>query len=187
VRLFVALEPPEEVRRAIDERVAAERGRLPAANWVRPENLHLTLVFLGELPETRVLEAERALAAAAAACAPANEVTVAAAGGFPERGPIRVVWLGLEPVAELARIADALRAAARAAGLPFDAKPFRAHLTLARCRRPWPAALRAELTRLAPAPPASFRAARAALVASVLGGGGPRYTTVAGLPLGEAA
>jgi len=54
VRLFVALELPDALRRAAGERVAAEHPRLPAARWTHPDNLHLTLVFLGEVEEAAV-------------------------------------------------------------------------------------------------------------------------------------
>jgi PncC family amidohydrolase len=105
---------------------------------------------------------------------------------FPNAA-IRVVWLALEPAAELARLADAVRAAALRAELPFDPKPFRPHLTLARCRVPWPPALQPELARLAAEPAPRFVAERVRLISSVLGAGGPTYSTVAELALREAA
>jgi 2'-5' RNA ligase len=186
VRLFVALQLPEPVRRSIAARVEVERGRLPPASWVSERNLHLTLLFLGELQESVAQVALRAFAEAELV-RPSSPLVVASAGGFPERGPIRVVWLALEPAAELTRLADAVRAVARRAELPFDPKPFRSHLTVARCRAPWPATLRPDLARLAPSPAARFAPERVQLISSVLGASGPSYTAVAELTLREAA
>lgn len=186
MRLFVALELPEQARRAIAESVATERDGLPAANWVRAAQLHLTLLFLGEIAAA-ALEATVAALAAAELPALSGPVSVGSAGAFPERGPLRVIWLGLEPAPELVRLAEALRSAAAAGGLPFDAKPFHPHVTIARCRTPWPAALRSELARLEPEPRPRFVPACAALISSVLGPHGPSYSTVTELPLGGRA
>ena len=186
MRLFVALVPPEAARRSIAEQIASERASLPSASWVREQNLHLTLLFLGEVDEAQAARAAHAFAAAGAAPLSAL-VTMPVAGGFPAHGPIRVVWLALEPAQELARLAGTLRAAAERAGLPFDAKPFHPHLTLARCRTPWPSALRPGLARLVPPSSPAFRAERLTLVSSVPGPSGPTYTQISEIALEEAA
>jgi 2'-5' RNA ligase len=186
VRLFAALELDAAVRRAIAERIAAERDALPPAAWVREANLHLTLAFFGEVAPERVDSLAAALAAAAAA-SPRLALRSAAAGAFPPRGAVRVVWLALEPAAALGELAARLREATARLAVPFDAKPFRSHVTLARCRRPWPAATRERLAGLAPPEPARFVANGAALVASELAPGGSGYRTVARLDFAEAA
>jgi len=185
MRLFVALVPPEPVRCAVWRRGAERRASFPAASWAREENLHATLLFLGEVDETRLPELEEALAGAARGARPLR-IGVATPGAFPPSGRIRVVWIGLEPAGELVRLASAVRAAARRA-FAFDEKPFRPHLTLARCRSPWPAALRSRLAELAPPSPLGFEARAIELVESRLGAGGPRYRSLAALALGEAA
>lgn len=185
MRLFVAVELPDELRRTVSEAVAAGRRRLPPAGWVRPENLHLTLVFLGEVAAPRA-------AAIASVLRPALDglasfvVRTAAPGSFPERGPVRVVWLGLEPAAALGELADRLRAALATERVPFDAKPFRAHVTLARARTAWPATARAELVRIAP-PERSFALEEVVLFESDLTPGGARYRALERLRLVEAA
>jgi 2'-5' RNA ligase len=186
VRLFLALEPSAPFRQAVATRVAELKGSLPAASWVRPSNLHLTLLFLGEVEEPELPNVVRTFESARAE-APAEPISVGGAGGFPEQGRVRVVWLGLEPARALAAIASAYRAAAAAARLAFDSKPFRPHLTLARCRAPWPGALRARLPELAPPAAPPFRAESAALLSSVLGPGGATYTPRARFALAEAA
>ena len=97
-RLFVALEPPEPVRRRIAAAAGAlRRGAGAAASdvrWVAEENLHLTLQFLGAVPEERVAAVEKALSEVAAAARPLS-LEVKGAGGFPNARRPRVVWLGL--------------------------------------------------------------------------------------------
>jgi RNA 2',3'-cyclic 3'-phosphodiesterase len=186
VRLFAALELPEPVRRAVAARVTALRDELPAASWVRAENLHLTLAFFGEVPDERVEELAAALVGAAGECE-RERLRFDGAGGFPPRGPVRIIWLGVEPEAPLAVISEHLRQAARRARFTCDDKPFRGHLTLARCRRPWSAARRADLVRLLPVEAMGFDATQASLLASELGPGGARYRPVRRLPFREAA
>jgi 2'-5' RNA ligase len=186
VRLFLALEPPASFRRAVARRVAELRQSLPPAAWVRESNLHLTLLFLGEVGDAELPSVVRALEAARAP-APRESISIAGAGGFPEKGAVRVVWLRLEPAPALEAVADTYRAAAADAGLPFDAKPFRPHLTLARCRSGWPGALRPRLGELVPAAVPPFRADSATLLSSVFGPGGSTYTARARFGLAEAA
>jgi 2'-5' RNA ligase len=186
VRLFLALEPSAPFRRAVAERVAQRRDSLPPASWVREPNLHLTLLFFGEVEDAALARTIAALESTRTP-APATAVSVGSAGAFPERGPVRVIWLGLEPARDLALVAEAFRAAAGRAGLSFDAKPFRPHLTLARCRRPWPGSLRQGLAEMVPTPSPTFRATYAALLSSVLTPGGASYSALAKIPLAEAA
>jgi len=183
VRLFAALELPPAVAEQVGERIEQERAALPAASWVRSANLHLTLAFFGDVDEARVEPLGAALAQVAAGLDP-FAVHLGGAGGFPEHGAIRVVWLAIEPAQELARLSGRLRAAAEICGVASDAKPFRAHVTLARCRRPWPGRWRGALERLELAGASAIEVRSAALMASELGAGGPIYRRLAELPLG---
>ena len=82
MRLFVALELPPPVRHEAARRIAAERSRLPAARWTHADNLHLTLVFLGEVGES-ALDGLVAALAAAFAVHPPLTLRLAGAGTFP--------------------------------------------------------------------------------------------------------
>jgi 2'-5' RNA ligase len=141
VRLFVAAYPSAE---AIED-LSALVGRLAigrptaAGRSVRlalPERWHLTLAFLGEVEDRRELAACEAVAAAAQAWRTAGRpapVLRLAGGGRFGRGRFTVVWMGLTGDVEgLTALVGVVRKRLRAARLPQDPKPFRAHLSLAR-------------------------------------------------------
>lgn len=138
MRLFLAVELDEAVRHAA-ARVAEElsralgsEGRGPVA-WVRPENMHLTVRFLGETPEARVAALRSVLAPPLAT--PPFELRFAGLGTFPPRGPARVIWLGIASGHDrLAAVHREVEDRLAAAGIEREERPFRAHLTLGRVR-----------------------------------------------------
>ncbi len=177
MRLFVAVELDDAARAAI----GAEMRRLTASTgdearslrFVRAEHLHLTLVFLGEVPAPR-----------AAAVVGAMQIDIdhhpytMALGGlsvFPARGAPRVLWLGVMQGAEQTRsLQAAVAARLEAAGVPRDTRPFAPHLTLARWRDRHPRrrpALEAPAERLA-----SVHVDTVTLFESRLSQAGPTYT-----------
>jgi 2'-5' RNA ligase len=185
MRLFVALEIPEPVRREVRRRTAGLRERLPRARWVDPDVLHLTLAFLGEAAPEQV----PALAARlASAFAPWSAITLRLAGGgtFPAGRPARVAWVGVAAPPALVPLQAAVAAAARQllALPPDDGRPYRPHVTLARCPSPWPLGA-AEKFAVAfsgeVGPP--FPVTHGVLVESRLSPQGPRYRNLAELPL----
>ncbi len=133
MRLFLAVTPPENLRRELGVLLPQWTEEL-GGRWPSPENLHLTLAFLGELEEGRREAIEAA--ADAAAHRPAFAVEWGGLGVFPSWRAARVAYLGVQEGEErLAALARELIAA-----LPADLRPrrrpFRAHLTVARFRRP---------------------------------------------------
>lgn len=186
MRLFVALDLPPETKRRLGDALGRWRSKLPAARWVAAENLHLTLAFLGETAASALPGIEAALAGRLRACAPIA-ARFERAGCFPDHGPARIAWLGLEPAGELAALAVATREALVASEVAFDDKPFRPHVTLARCAPPWPAPARGRWQELAmPLAGEALSWRAASLVESTLGPGGARYRQVAALPLAGA-
>jgi RNA 2',3'-cyclic 3'-phosphodiesterase len=133
----VAIEVPEPVRREVRRRVDALRDRLPRARWIDLENVHLTLLFLGETAETDVPALAAKLREAFARCPPL-ELRLAGGGTFPPGRPARVAWVGLEAPDELETLqADITRAAVESLGFEPEDRPFHPHVTLARCPDPW--------------------------------------------------
>lgn len=132
MRLFVALIPPAEI---VDEVVAAIGSAQtvgPTLRWVRREQLHLTLAFLGEVGD----DALRGLTARLHRVANRHaSVTLSFAGGG--RFGDRVLWTRVHGDREqLRRLAESVAAAARRSGISIDDRPYRPHLTLARSREP---------------------------------------------------
>lgn len=135
MRLFVAVNLPSDLR----ERLAAVQDRLRRAladvSWVRAENIHATLKFLGETEEKRLDRIHPALAEVARGSAPFT-VSVSGLGSFGGRIP-RVVWVGLEKGAEpLSHLAKQVETALARVGFPKEKRGFTAHLTLGRVRSP---------------------------------------------------
>ncbi len=145
MRLFAALVPPAGVLDELDRVLAAERESWPDLRWTRREHLHVTLAFYGELEE-RQLDRLLPRLERAAGRYPPLRLTLAGAGVFPSGGAhARVLWTGVYGDRRtLTRLAASVAAAGRRVGSPMGVrgqggeahKGFRAHLTLARSRRP---------------------------------------------------
>lgn len=143
MRLFVAAELVPDVHAAIaavQERIAGELAsdrRAARLRWLKPEQMHLTLVFLGDVVDARVPE----LAAALGRGIDQRpfDVTFESVGVFPARGAPRVLWVGVGAGAdEVASLQRELAARLAALGVPLEDRPFRPHLTLARWRESRP-------------------------------------------------
>lgn len=133
-RLFVALLPPPEALAEVATAVESVRPGWPRLRWIDPALWHVTLAFLGEVPDRVLPELGVRLARAAARHRPVT-LSFAGAGAFPSAGRGRVFWLGLTAVPPLPRLADSVAAGARRAGAgEQDRKRFHPHLTLARSR-----------------------------------------------------
>ena len=150
----------------------------------------MTLAFVGSVSDERLVDVLAASAEAASAQEP-FAVTLDRAGRFPEGGAPRVVWIGMgEGATESADLAAGIRRALTARVVPFDDKPFRPHLTLARVKpdvdRPTAQAI-AAATEVLQVPPLRFTAEAIIPFESVLSPKGPRYTPRAIAPLGRAS
>ena len=156
MRPFFALPLPSDLGAALGR---WQRGHGGMEGWSRPEGLHLTLAFLGTRAPGELATLEATGATVAARHRPLT-LRTAGLGGFPEGDRARVLWLGVAPDAALEALAADLRGALAAAGEAFDAKPFRAHLTLARFRGARP------LAAFEDPPPAAFAADRLVLFES---------------------
>jgi RNA 2',3'-cyclic 3'-phosphodiesterase len=133
-RCFVAVLLPEQMRARLGSVCAELRGQTPGLSWVKADNLHLTLRFLGEV-EPMMLGHVRAAVTDAAAAVPPFTVSLGGLGGFPQgRGP-RVLWAGVSTGGdEMTALHRALEAALAARGIPREGRSFHPHVTLARVR-----------------------------------------------------
>lgn len=135
MRLFIAIELPAELKYRIEARVAPLRDALPAASWVKSENYHVTLAFIGEQLESVASPIETQLQSSVRERHFSAEVR--GAGFFPNVRRARVAWIGLAPGEQFSELATEVREALRRAHVPFDEKPFKPHLTIARLKEPW--------------------------------------------------
>jgi len=134
-RGFVAVVPPDDVLDAIEVRVASVRAEHEHLRWSRREQWHVTLRFLGAVPDVDALLA--VLHASVAAVPGVDALTLGGAGAFPTVRRASIIWFGArEGAGALARIATAVETAAVAAGFTPEPRDFRAHLTVARVPRP---------------------------------------------------
>jgi 2'-5' RNA ligase len=177
IRLFVAIPLPDELRR----RAAALCRGIAAAKWVDPDNMHLTLRFIGEVDEPQGGDIVDALDTVGGA---PFALTLSGAGHFGSDRRVRAVWLGVEKSAALNALQARIESALARAGLAPEGRKFHPHVTLARMKSrasgevgPWLAAN--TLFRAMP-----FTVEQFALYSSQLGGTGAVYTAEAEFPLG---
>ena len=134
MRIFIAVQLDESILDAY-RKTFYERGRTlyPDLRWVAPDNLHLTMRFLGETAPERVEPLRVEVEAAVGPHAP-FEFRLGKPGCFPGGGGVpRVFWLGLgEGCTALERLAKGIERAVRRSGFPGEKRPWRAHLTVAR-------------------------------------------------------
>ncbi|HEV7966427.1 MAG TPA: RNA 2',3'-cyclic phosphodiesterase [Candidatus Acidoferrales bacterium] len=178
MRLFVAMDIPEDVRSAIGGFVAKLRSACRNARWVRIEGLHVTLKFIGE---TAAENAERIKTALAAIPGRAPiSMNFRGLGFFPNERRPRVLWAGIEADPELAALAAEVGTALHPIGVGRENREFSPHLTLARFETP--RGLDALHTAIDKAGPYEFGGVTAKqfhLYQSVLKPGGAEYTRLA--------
>lgn len=136
IRSFIAVPVDEAIIAQLASLQQEFRRAEAPVGWVRPEGMHLTLKFLGNMPEAQAPALEAALRRAAAPFAP-FPVRVESIGGFPNPRRPKVVRAGMrEDTDTLAALAAAVDAATAALGFAPEERPFRPHLTLGRVKAP---------------------------------------------------
>lgn len=183
IRAFVAIKLPEELKVKLGEvQDALKRGGRDVS-WVKPESIHLTLKFLGDIEAARVDDISKALTEASAGVPPFT-VTARGVGGFPNLKTPRVLWVGLEENAELARLAKNIDERLGDLGFERDDRPFHPHLTLARIKSPSEGReLGKKASELNIDINVDFKADFFVLFRSVLSPGGAEHTELKRLPL----
>lgn len=138
VRIFLALDPPEGILREIGRVQNRLQGLIHGdIRWVRPEAIHLTLKFFGDVPECDVAKIS-AVAGKAAAVVRPFDLMIGGVGVFPDRyRQPRVIWLGMGgEAARLVTFQKGMERALQGIGFPREERPFLPHLTLGRVMTP---------------------------------------------------
>lgn len=134
IRSFIALDLPAEIREALGKLQLRLKEAKAPVNWVKPDRIHLTLKFLGDVQEDVLPEIMGALEKVASQTEPFS-LRPEGCGAFPSMMRMRVVWVGL--IGEQGALADLRQKtedAVAALGFPREDRPFKPHLTLGRVR-----------------------------------------------------
>jgi 2'-5' RNA ligase len=132
MRLFLAIELPDDVREHLVRVQQAIAGLAPKASLTKPENLHVTLKFLGEVDERRTAELCDSLAKVTGAVI---ELSADRLECFPTRGPLRIIAAGMRGSEKaLAGVHGAIEQRCRYLGFESETRRYRPHVTLARAK-----------------------------------------------------
>ncbi len=189
-RTFIAVELNDDVRGALQRRIARLQRRLPDVRLADPASLHLTLVFLGELEDDQLSAVIDTALNAARASRPFS-LSLGELGTFGSRRAPRVIWTGVTgEIAPLLALQQRLAAGLEALGFPREERPFSPHLTLARLKQPLAPDIAGQLDALQQAPiphgeRATFTVDEIAVMKSELARTGARYTQLRACPLGS--
>lgn len=136
MRTFIAIDVSDQIREALGRVEAHLKYAGADVKWVKPENIHLTLKFLGEIDEKKAGAVKSALDSIA--CSTRSfELTIKDIGAFPKIDHPRVIWVGLDKgAAETVTIAAKVDEAMGRLGFAKEERPFSPHLTIGRVRSP---------------------------------------------------
>lgn len=136
VRAFIAIDLPPSLQSSIELNLTRLRQALgdELIRWTPPENMHLTLKFLGNVPAAHIGFLKQMTTQAAVQVSP-FDLTISGLGSFPNPKRIRVLWAGIHAGSELTRLQRGIEAGAANLGREKDERPFSPHLTVARVRQ----------------------------------------------------
>ncbi|MER6217780.1 MULTISPECIES: RNA 2',3'-cyclic phosphodiesterase [unclassified Streptomyces] len=183
VRVFIALAPPDDAKEELERALLPAYAAYPRMRWNRIEDWHITLAFLGELPVAAVPRLRGPLRGLAAIRGPLR-LALRGGGHFDER----VLWTGIDGELDgLHLLASEVRSLVQECGIPYEGRPLRPHLTLARARRGDTASVPEAAAGLAAFRGRSWHAGRLHLVGSNVGRGpGPiHYRDIASWGFGS--
>jgi len=182
VRLFVSLDMPDAVRTAIKSLIGELKPLDDSWKWVRAENLHVTLKFLGEVAREKLPKIVEALRTAPSQGPVALKFH--GLGFFPNERRPRVLWAGMDAPQSLIGFAAAVEAALTGVGFAREEREFAPHLTLARSKSATVSpTLREAIATLSARQFGMMDASTFHLVESRIKSAGPEYTTLESFPL----
>ena len=185
MRLFVAITLDDDIRSALS-RVQAGLGReCNGVRWIPAEQLHVTVKFLGEVPDANVTSVAEAMTRGAARATPFS-MDLGGCGCFPPRGGVRIVWAGIhEESGALLRCADVVEQELVQIGFQKERRPFSGHITIGRVREDRSHGRIRSAAEAFQFDPVSQSVSTVTLMSSVLSPQGPTYTPVGKANLGR--
>ena len=185
-RVFCAIELPRDLRKRLTTHIKHLRDAVPQAHasWSQPDNIHLTLKFIGEIPQTRVENLLQAASRAVEDAAP-FKIVIERTGVFPPHGPPRVLWIGInDSSGKLTELQGRLEDECAKEGFPKETRPFHPHLTIARLRKPQGARTLAATHKELDFEPIEVNVNELLVMRSELSSEGSKYTVLSSHPLG---
>ena len=132
IRTFVEIAIPN---RNLLKPMLEDLRRVPEVRVSPMSQLHITLAFIGDVDEGKVKRMTDRIASSVSGFG-AFDITIGDTGRFPAKGKPNIVWVGAGPSDRLKALADAVRKGLDDAGVDYDDKPFKAHITIGRCKGP---------------------------------------------------
>ncbi|QRN84050.1 RNA 2',3'-cyclic phosphodiesterase [Chloroflexota bacterium] len=189
-RIFIAIRMPDEVIQKITQISQYFQSQLPekALKWVETENLHLTLKFLGEIPEASISQVQELLTQVTAA-QKSFELSVEGLGMYPHAEQPRTIWLGVKGAKPMISLHGMLENALEDIKIEKENRPFNPHLTLGRVRERTSREVAHHIGETLAAfkvdSLGTFQVSQVHLIESLLTPQGPIYTTRFTAPLSE--
>jgi RNA 2',3'-cyclic 3'-phosphodiesterase len=183
IRTFICIDIPHSIKARIEKLQSQLRRPSAQISWVKPANIHLTLRFLGDVAQSKILKVNTAVNRAVDSFGP-FQITVGSTGCFPSPRHPSVLWIGISPVAgDLQKLRDAIEVELVRQGFEPENKKFKPHLTIARIRNPRNAAEVTEAFLTSGFADQSFQANEVLVMRSQLSPQGSIYTPQAVIPL----
>lgn len=181
--MFCAIDLPENIKFDLQQHIERLRNsKTGTASWTRPENIHLTLKFFGNVAPAMIESLSRALGQATSGVTPFT-VSVGTSGSFPGRGLPKVLWVGVEDCSgKLSKLQESIERESEAHGFPREIREFHPHLTIARLRSSSGARELAGDHLKIGFPVTEFEARELILIRSELSPSGSRYSVIQRYP-----
>ncbi|WP_079510110.1 RNA 2',3'-cyclic phosphodiesterase [Mesobacillus jeotgali] len=128
---FYALELPGAIKETLTGKVDRLQEQLPFKTWVHPQDLHITLAFLGNAPEDKLIASSQRIEAALSKQS-SFDMKIDHLGIFGRKENPRIFWAGLDESPELKEVRNNVFSACQAAGFTLEKRPFSPHITIAR-------------------------------------------------------
>lgn len=134
IRCFIAIELSQEIKEALAKIEDELKKGISGVKWVKPDNIHLTLKFLGHIEEETVEEIKKILTQAASQTKP-FKIKLSSPGAFPTSTRPRVIWIGVdEENKESSNLVNLIEERITPLGIEKESRAFHSHLTLARVK-----------------------------------------------------
>lgn len=183
MRTFIAVELPEKIKKEIEQLQAPFKKTDTFVSWVKPRNIHVTLKFLGEVPEEKI---DRVFSAAQRAVEGTGKFTMSlkGTGAFPNPRRPRVIWVGAgSGEEELALLAAKIEQEMENIGFPKEKRKYSAHFTVGRVKSPKNIEKLMELVSSSDFQTEEIEVGEVVVMKSQLDPGGAIYTPLKKIPL----